>query len=119
MAALSIAIQESAGRLSRQRQRRAELRLDEIVSVAGIADQYAAADRAGDLDVEAHFGRLWRAAETEEMRTLIVQAFAAWTKDEQIEELAVRDAVGDSVALLKTNNDTWLTDGCGPSGRAA
>ena len=119
MAALSIAIANAQKRKRSDRQRRAELRLDEIVKVAGIADDYNEIDRAGDLTLETHFGKLWQAAETEEMRTLVARTFAAWTRDEQAEERVVRESVDCSVTLLKTNNDFWLADGCGPDGRAA
>lgn len=108
MAALSIAIADAQKRKRSDRQRRAETRLDEIVKVAGIADDYNEIDRAGDLDLETHFGKLWQAAETEEMRTLVARTFAAWQRDEQAEERIVHQSVGGSVQLLKQNNDFWL-----------
>jgi hypothetical protein len=108
MAALSIAIADAQKRKRSDRQRRAETRLDEIVKVAGIADDYAKVDAAGDEDLKTHFGRMWNAAETEEMRTLVARTFAAWTRDEEAEERIVHQSVGGSVQLLKENNDFWL-----------
>ncbi len=118
--ALSIAIhkarRDTATRSNRARQRAAETRLDEIVKVAGIADDYLEIDRAGDLNIETHFGRLWQAAESDQMRTLIARTFAAYQRDEQAEERVVHEAVGDAVHLLKVNNDYWLDGSAVPAG---
>ena len=101
---------------NRQRQLRAERRLDEIVKTAGIADDYMDIDRRGDLDIETHFGRMWHAAPNEEMRTLVARAFAAWQKDEQAEEEAIRQSVGGAVALLKRNNPYFIEGQFVPAG---
>lgn len=98
----------TATRAHRDRQIRAEVRLDEIVKVAGIADEYEQVDRAGDLDIETHFGRLWQAADTENLRDLVARTFAAWMRDEAEEERVVRASVGDSVDTLKLNNPFWI-----------
>ena len=106
--AISAARRQTATRENRERQHRAECRLDEIVKTAGIADDYMDIDRRGDLDIETHFGRMWNAATTEEMRTLIARTFAAWQRDERAEEDAVRESVGGAVSLLKANNDLFI-----------
>ena len=107
---------QTATRAHRDRQIRAEVRLDEIVKVAGIADEYEQIDRRGDLDIETHFGRLWNAADTEQMRDLIARTFAAWQKDEQAEERVVRASVGESVDTLKANNGFWIEGAAVPGG---
>ena len=63
--ALSIAIRETATRLNRARQHRAEVRIDERIAVEDIGRDYTAADRAGDLAVEAHFQALYNLVDTE------------------------------------------------------
>ena len=117
--ALSAAIQRGATHLARQNQLRAELRLEEIIKVEGIADDYAAIDRQGDLEMERHFGLLYHAAHSERMRELVVAAFMAWDRSERNEEGVVRGSVNKAGAMLRENNTVFLSDGCGPTGRAA
>lgn len=100
-----------ASRVNRERQARAELRLSEIIKVAGIADEYEQIDRAGDLAMETWFARAYQAADSEPMRTLIAQGFVVWQRTEQAEEQHVRGDVDDSVEVLKANNPTWLGEG--------
>lgn len=109
--ALATAIRETATRANRQRQRRAEARLDEIVKVAGIADDYATVDRRGDLEIEKHFAALYQLVDSDAEREAVARAFATWQKCEQAEESALTGSVDDSVALLKRNNDLFI-DGC-------
>ena len=118
--ALTNAIREAtratANRENRERQHRAELRLSEIVKTSGIADDYAAIDRRGDLDIETHFARLYQQAPTDEYRTLVTRAFMAWQSDEKAEEATVYGSVGSTVQLLKDNNDVWLNGARVPAG---
>lgn len=118
--ALSRSIDEArrnrATRENRESQHRAELRLSEIVKTAGIADDYMAIDRQGDLDMESHFARLYQASPTEEMRVLVTRAFVAWQKDERAEEEAVYQTVGGTVQFLKDNNNVWLNGAAVPVG---
>jgi hypothetical protein len=112
-------IQISQATANRLRQRKAERRLDEIVKVADIADDYGSVDRRGDLAIETHFGRLYQLVSSAEEKQAVAAAYVTWQKCEQAEDEAVIGSVGESVYLLKANNDFWLDDGCGPDGRAA
>jgi hypothetical protein len=112
-------IQVSQGTARRHRQRRAERRLDEIVRVTGIADDYGEADRRGDLAIETHFIRLYQLVNSQAEKEAVAAAFVTWQKSEAAEDEAVIGSVGESVHLLKANNPFWLDDGCGPDGRAA
>ena len=118
--ALSIAIdkarRQTATRENRERQNRAELRLEEIVKTSGIADEYEAVDRRGDLDIETHFARLFQQAPDEKFRTLVTRAFMAWQADEKAEEEAVYGSVGATVQMLKNNNDVWINGARVPDG---
>lgn len=117
---ITLAVREARRRTAttanRQRQIRAELRLEEIVKVAGIADEYERTDRAGDLQMEAHFGNLFRLASDEEMRRAVVDAFVCWQRDEQAEERVVRGGVDESVTLLKANNPVFIEGQYVPAG---
>lgn len=120
MAALSIAIaaaqKQRASRDNRQRQLRAERRITEIVKVSGIADEYGKVDRKGDLRIETAFARLYHAAPSEELRTLIVDAYVAWQVDERAEEQAVVGQTGMAVAYMKDGNPIWLDGAAVPTG---
>lgn len=118
-ATLTQRIATTRARSNRERQARAERRLDEIVKVAGIADDYTSEDRRGDLAIETHFARLYQLVDTQEEREAVATAYVVWQKCEQAEEEALFGSVGGSVDLLKRNNPFWLNDGCGPDGRAA
>jgi hypothetical protein len=106
------AIAERQGRRSRLRnrviQQRAEKRMDEIVSVAEIATDYEATDRAGDLEIESRFSELYQLVDSEEEKAAVARAFAVHQRAERREDLAVRGSVDESVDLLRTNNDFWL-----------
>lgn len=104
-----------ASRANRERQQRAEKRMDEIVKVAGVADDYAAADRAGDLAIARHFTELYRLVDTDAERHAVARAFAVWTAAERREDLAVRDSVGESVELLKSHNPLFIDGSFVPS----
>ena len=106
--AIEQARRQTATRANRQRQQRAEVRMDEIVSVAAIAPAYEQADRAGDLTIQDHFQSLYHLVDSEEEREAVARAFAVWQKCEQAEERALRGSVDESVDLLRTNNDFWL-----------
>lgn len=120
---LSEAISQRQGRRSRvsnrQKQRAAERRMDEIVSVAAIATDYESVDRAGDLAIEAKFQELYRLVDSPAEKEAVARAFAVHQKAERAEDVAVRGSVDESVDLLRTNNNLWLHDGCGPDGTAA
>lgn len=106
--AIEQARRTTASASNRQRQHRAELRLEEIIKVAGIADQYEAADRAGDLRIETAFARIYQSTSDEHIRDLVLTAFMAWQDDEKAEERIVRGEVGAAVSLLKSNNPTFV-----------
>ena len=97
-----------ASRINRARQRLAEIRLSEIVKVAGIADEYEAIDRAGDLAMETWFALAYQQATDDAMRSLIARGFVIWQRTEQAEERHVRGDVDASVDLLRENNPVWL-----------
>lgn len=119
MAALSIAIADAQKRKRSDRQRRAETRLDEIVSVGAIGTDYQTEDRRGDLEVESRFLELYQLVDSKEEKDAVARAFAVWTRSEKAEERVVMASVGGSVNLLRENNNLWLHDGCGPDGSAA
>ena len=106
--AITTARRQTATTANRQRQQRAERRMDEIVSVAGIAGDYEKVDRDGDLTIQDHFQSLYHLVDTEEERDAVARAFAVWQKCEQAEERVLRGSVDESVDLLRTNNDFWL-----------
>jgi hypothetical protein len=107
---------QTATRENRLRQHLAELRLDEIVKVAGIADAYEKADRKGDLRIESAFAAIFQATTDEHVRDLIVKAFVAWQDDEREEERIVRGGVDQSVVLLKHHNDAFINGTFLPEG---
>jgi hypothetical protein len=117
--ALSTAIRQTATRLNRERQHKAEVRADEIVLVRDIEDDYRKVDREGDLAIESHFQRLYALADDEEERTAVVLAFCEWQKREAMEDAIVTGSVAEAVDFLKANNELFLADGCGPTGQAA
>ena len=119
--ALSTAIRATATATNRARQRRAEARLDEIVKVAGIADDYATVDRHGDLEIEKHFAALYQLVDSDNEREAVARAFAVWQRSEQAEDDALRGSVDDSVGLLKSNNPLFIDGAYTPtdSGRSA
>ena len=100
--------QQRATRVNRARQRLAEIRLSEIVKVAGIADEYESIDRAGDLQMESWFALAYQAAPDDASRTMIARGFVLWQRTEQAEEVHVRGDVDASVEHLKGNNVVWL-----------
>ena len=114
--AIEQARRQTATRANRQRQQRAEVRMDEIVSVAAIAGDYEQADRDGDLTIQDHFQSLYHLVDSEEEREAVARAFAVWQKCEQAEERALRGSVDESVDLLRTNNDFWLNGALTPDG---
>lgn len=106
--AIEQARRQTATAANRGRQHRAELRLEEIIKVAGIADQYEATDRVGDLRIETAFARIYQSTADEHVRELVTAAFMAWQDDERTEERVVRGQVDESVALLKVNNPAFI-----------
>lgn len=102
--------------INRARQHRAELRLEEIVKVAGIEDSYLDIDRDGDLHIETAFGRLYQACETEQMRSLVARTFAIWQKDEAAEEAVVKGEVGSAVSMMKRHNPAYIDGAFVPDG---
>lgn len=114
--AITTARRQTATTANRQRQQRAELRLEEIVKVAGIADEYEAADRRGDLAIESAFAAIYQNAHSEELRELVVRAFMAWQSDEAAEEAAVRGGVDGAVTMLKRHNPTFIEGVFTPAG---
>jgi hypothetical protein len=97
-----------ATRINRHRQRQAEVRMDEIVSVAAIATNYEAVDRAGDLEMEDHFRRLFQLVDSEDQKDAVARAYAVHMAAERREDLVVRGSVDASVDVLRDNNDFWL-----------
>lgn len=84
MAALSIAIAEAqkkrATRENRELQLRAELRLEELIKVGGIADHYERVNRRGHLEVETAFARVLHLVDTEAEKRAVVAAYMAWAE---------------------------------------
>lgn len=107
---------QTATRANREAQNRAELRLTEIVKTAGIADEYETVDRDGDLKIEGEFATLYQSVDSEAERQAVVRAFVIWQKCEQAEDGAVRQSVGSTVQVLKTNNPVWLNGAAVPVG---
>jgi hypothetical protein len=107
---------ERATAPNRQRQLRAEMRLDEIVKVAGIADDYETIDRRGDLEMEKRFATLYHLVDSEAEKEAVAAAFAAWMRTERAEERHVSGAVEGSVTTLKRNNPVWIDGAAVPSG---
>lgn len=82
--------------------------MDEIVVVASIATNYEAVDRAGDLEIEDHFRRLFQLVDSEDEKQAVARAYAVHMAAERREDVAVRGSVDASVDLLRDNNDFWL-----------
>ena len=120
MAALSIAIAEAqkqrASRDNRQRQLRAELRLEELIKVGGIADHYEQVNRKGNLEVETAFARVMHLVDTEDEKRAVVAAYMAWLKDEKLEQRTVRDDTDDALLAMKGNNPTFIDGAYVPGG---
>lgn len=108
--AIEQARRQTATRANRVRQMKAELRLEEIVKVAGISDQYDRIDRAGDLNIETAFARIFQMAETKAMRDAIVDCFVAWQADEKAEEAIVHGETQGAVSLMKFDNPLFIED---------
>ena len=106
----------TSARANRRRQKSAEKRMDEIVSVAAIADDYGSVDRRGDLAIENHFQSLYHLVSSREEKEAVAAAYATWQKCERDEDEAVIRSVGGSVQLLKRNNDYWLNGSLTPDG---
>ena len=122
LAALSIAIEKArrgATTAARQRQDDAEARLEELIKIGGIPEEYDRLDRPGNLAVETAFARCYQLVDSDDEREAVVKAFVTWQSDERHERKVVRDVTADALDFVKGQNDRWLTDGCGPSGRAA
>ena len=116
---LTTAIRETATKLNRERQHRAEQRLEEIVKVAGLPDAYTKHDRSGNLAVETAFARVYQLVNTDAERAAVAKAFVVWQHDERKESTFIGEWSSEAVDILKGNNDLFLNDGCGPTGRAA
>lgn len=114
---LSERIQLTDKQVRHVRQRKAEKRLDEIVSVGSIAEDYRTVDARGDEAIESHFRSLYHLVDSPVEKQAVAAAYVTWQKSEAAEDRAVHGSVGGSVNLLKRNNDFWLNDGCGPGWR--
>lgn len=110
--ALAVAIAEArhqrATTANRQAQLRAELRLEELIKIEGIADEYGRVDRMGDLNIERHFALIYSMAESPRMRDLIAKTYALWMADEKAEEMAVRSSVDEAGIFMRRNNAVWI-----------
>lgn len=93
---------------NRIRQERAELRIDEIVSVSSIDGDYRAVDCIGDLLIQRQFQSLYALVDTEQEKAAVAAAFAVWVRTERAEEQTVTGSVAESVELLKANNRVWI-----------
>lgn len=120
MAALSIAIAEAqkkrATRENRELQLRAELRLEELIKVGGIADHYERVNRRGNLEVETAFARVLHLVDTEAEKRAVVAAYMAWEKDERLEQRTVRGETDNALVAMKGNNPIWLDGAAVPTG---
>lgn len=114
--AIEQARRQTATRANRHRQHLAELRLEEIVKVSGIADTYEQIDRQGDLRIETAFARIYQMADSKQLREAVLDAFVAWQDDEKQEEAIVRGQTDGAVAMMKRHNPAfiegvWVPDG--------
>jgi hypothetical protein len=112
---LSTAIHAAAGRINRERQTRAELRLEELLKVEGIADEYEAIDRQGDLQMERRFATLYALVDSEAEKEAVAAAFATWMRTERDEEAVLRGSVGGAMTFLKDNNHVWIDGAAVPA----
>lgn len=106
--AIEKARRQTATRENREAQARAELRLEELLKVDGIADEYAEVDRRGDLAIETQFAKLYQLVDTEHEREAVVAAFMVWQADEAEEERIVRGSVEEAGSVMRRNNGVWL-----------
>ena len=110
--ALSLAIEKArrqgATADNRDRQRRAEKCLDQVVKAAGIPEQYETRGRAGNLAVEKAFATAYQLVDTDREREAVVQAFMVWQQDERHETTIVRDECDEMVELLKSNHPFFI-----------
>lgn len=127
--ALSTAIREATTRKANRRQQLlAEIRVDEQLLIEQYDDifgQWDAADRLGDLNIEGAFQRLYGHLKSEndlEAMGLLTDIYTQWQRDERAEERTLFDAKDHQdrhLAVHRANTSTFLSDGCGPEGRAA
>ena len=73
-----------------------------------VETDYRSIDRAGDLEMETQFHRLYALADDDEEREAVARAFVVWQRTEQREELAVVSSVAEATTLLRGNNEFWL-----------
>ncbi len=99
---------QRATRENRARQTAAEVRVDEIGAVSDIGTDYTAVDRAGDLEIETHFQKLYALVDSEAERDAVAAAYAVWMRTERAEDLAVGGSVDAAIRLLRSNNPFWL-----------
>jgi hypothetical protein len=109
----------AASSLGRRLSEASGLRVEEIGAVTDIEPTYRAVDSAGDLEMASWFKRHYAAQTTEDGREDVAAGFAILQRTERREELAVTTSVEDAADTLRANNPFWLSDGCGPDGRAA
>lgn len=106
-----------ATRENRAAQAAAEVRIDEIGAVSDVAADYAIVDRAGDVQIETHFQKLYALVDSEAEREAVAAAYAVWMRTERAEDLAVSGSVEQAVNLLRSNNPFWLSEHTGSNPR--
>lgn len=126
---LGEAIRATATRENRDAHDRAALRLEEVFKVQGIADELDTRDRPRNIDVETAFAVAFQTCDSEPEREAVVAAYMKWDADEKAERADRHEVGGSAAAMLIRDNPVfierervpaaWLTDGCGPTGRAA
>lgn len=130
--ALTAAIQQAQtrrrGRPTGLSGQRAEARIEERITIDGYDELFSrwdAADRKGDLRIESGFQRLYahlKGRADAEGLDMIADLYQWWIADERREEsvvTATKDHKAFQLVQHKSHNDLFLSDGCGPSGRAA
>lgn len=95
----------------RKRQIRAELRIEEIVAVAGIADEYDKVDRPADQATVNAFRKVWSLVDSDEERAAVAEAFAVWKRHDLRRDMSVRGETDEAVVLLKSHNPIFV-EGC-------
>lgn len=115
-------------RQNRRNQLLAEIRVDEQILIEDYDELFGAwdaADRKGDLRIESGFQRLYgylKNSGDREALDLIADLYQSWMADEKVEERVVGDTKAHNsrhLVIHKANTPVFMSDGCGPSGRAA
>lgn len=109
---LTVAIAEArrrhATRENREAQKRAELRLEEQIKVAGIADAYDVVDRAHDAEIRRAFATVYHLVDSDEEKAAVSNAFAVWMRHDGRKDRVTRESVGETGRFMRRNNPVWI-----------